>query len=186
MTDNNKKKLLIVDDEVDLRDLLYEQLIELDIENGLEIHQAENGKIALDLAQSEWFDAILSDINMPIMTGLEFLANLRKTGSETPVVFLTGFADKSKAIEALRLDAFDFLEKPWVAANLRQVISNAVGYGFALRDLEQQLNDFLIASFDQFMKMPPEKQKEIREAQRSLLKLKTNRIALQSRRQKAS
>jgi DNA-binding NtrC family response regulator len=128
-------KILIVDDEEDLRDVLTYQLKPL----GVQITTAENGRLGLELAKTGDFGAILSDISMPEMNGLEFLAQLREAGFETPFVILTGFGDKAKAVEALRLGAFDFLDKPWEPEMLRQALQSALEHATLLQGLEQEL-----------------------------------------------
>ncbi len=97
-----------------------------------QISHASNGKEALELTTKQTFDAILTDINMPIMNGIEFLKSLRANGNETPVVILTGHYDKELVIQALRLGAFEFLDKPWSEENLADVIGRALELGAEL------------------------------------------------------
>jgi DNA-binding NtrC family response regulator len=136
-------RLLIVEDEADIRFILGEQLLELQATHAeLDISFAENGREALKLVEGQWFDAVVSDLNMPAMSGLEFLFELRQRELQTPVIFLTGFGDKAKAIEALRLGAFDFLDKPWNHQHLLSVTSEALFMGLKLRDLHAELAIF--------------------------------------------
>lgn len=85
------KKILVVDDEVDLREILRDQLECLDAT----VLDAENGKIAFEKYLQEGFDAILSDMKMPESTGLDLLNNIRnKTKGKRPVfIFITGFSN---------------------------------------------------------------------------------------------
>jgi DNA-binding NtrC family response regulator len=131
----NKTRILIVDDEEDLRDVLAYQLKPL----AAEIMTAENGRVAFELVKKNAFSVILSDISMPEMNGLEFLAQLRQAGFETPFVILTGFGDKTKAIEALRLGAFDFIDKPWDPEKLRETVRNALEHAALVQNLEAEL-----------------------------------------------
>ncbi len=179
-TRSENPRILIVDDEADLREILVEQISTLKIDEGLvgstlgslQIDTAENGAVALKMATTNWYDAILSDINMPQMSGLEFLAELRASGFDTPLVFLTAFGDKGKAIEALRLGAMDFMDKPWKADELRRVMGQALGFGYRLRDLEDEL-ERTIAGLGS---IPEEKRKQLRLIHRSLLLMRFNRI----------
>jgi len=118
-------KLLIVDDETDIREVLVDSFRGTD----LEVYTASNGEEALKLAQQHRFDTILSDLNMPVMDGMTFLRQLRKAQNLTPFVVLTGHGDKQAAIEALKLNAFDFLEKPWELEALKDVIAKAIELG---------------------------------------------------------
>lgn len=118
-------KLLIVDDEKDITEVLAETLSEI----VAEIHCACNGQEALEKVSQHRFDAILSDLNMPVMPGMDFLRNLRKAGNLTPFVVLTGHGEKKAAIEALKLSAYDFLDKPWDDAELMAIIAKAIELG---------------------------------------------------------
>lgn len=165
-----KARILIVDDEEDLRDVLAHQLRGLNAT----IDTAENGRTALGLAKQNWYDAILSDISMPEMSGLEFLAGLREKGVDSPFVFLTGFGDKSKALEALRLGAFDFMEKPWEPETLRTTMGKAVELGLRLRNLDAELEQILAG----FQNITPQQRNELKSVQKSILLMKIHRNLL--------
>lgn len=124
--------LLIVDDEADLRTILAEILKG----SAREVHVAADGKEALGRIRTGSIDVVLSDINMPAMSGLELLAQVRAQGIEMPFVFLTGYGDKEKAIEALRLGATDFLEKPFDPARVINVIGKAMQLSHAMKEVE--------------------------------------------------
>jgi DNA-binding NtrC family response regulator len=166
----SQRRILVVDDEEDLRDVLVHQLRAI----GAEIDVAENGRVALEMVQSKWYDAILSEINMPEMTGLEFLMTIRDLGFETPFVILTGFGDKAKAVEALRLGAFDFLEKPWEPERLRATMSDAVEYGYRIRNLEQDLDQALTS----LINASPEQLEKVRQVQKSLMLMRIQKKML--------
>ena len=168
-------RILVVDDEEDLREIIVEQLQVLSgtpALNGraLEIQTAENGRDALKFTDSNWYDAILSDINMPLMTGLEFLGELRGRGKDVPLIFLTAFGDKGKVVEALRMGAYDFLDKPWKADHLRKVISEAIRLGEKLRKLEMELDSIL----EKLPGLTDEKRNQMRSVHRSILLLKAD------------
>lgn len=104
---DEKSRLLIVEDDSDIRELLKYFLKDFVDE----IVEAENGKRGLELVKTQEFDTILSDIEMPEMNGLKFLAYVRSLGKMTPFVVLTAHGDHSRALEALSLGAFDFITK---------------------------------------------------------------------------
>lgn len=85
MTDGT---ILIVDDEKMIRDLLVAMLLESGQYRMLE---AENGRDALQICQSEDVDLIFTDLKMPVMGGMELLAEMRRLKPEIPIVILTGF-----------------------------------------------------------------------------------------------
>jgi DNA-binding NtrC family response regulator len=166
----SKARILIVDDEEDLRDVLEHQLKPL----GCSIELAVNGREAFAKVEAARFDAILSDISMPEMNGLEFLAKVRERGIDTPFVILTGFGDKAKAVEALRLGAFDFLEKPWEPELLRATMKSAVDLGSMMRELDSDMEKML-----ETMKNASEEQRQqvrkMRDVQRSLLLMRIHK-----------
>ena len=163
-------ELLIVEDEEEILDLLFEILGDLRVSvdgvaHVVRLTRARNGKQALDLVSKNWYDAILSDIHMPVMDGLDLLANLRGLGKEIPLVFLTGFGDKEQAVRALRLGCFDFLDKPFDTVRLRAVVHRAAQIGFRGRDLEQALELKLLP----FAHLPADRYRQLRLVFRSML-----------------
>lgn len=167
--------LLIVEDEEEILDLLLTILSDLrvsvdGISREVRLTPARNGKEALDLISKNWYDAILSDIHMPLMDGLDLLANLRGLGKEIPLIFLTGFGDKEHAVRALRLGCFDFLDKPFDADRLRAVVHRATEVGFRGRILEQALELKLLP----FADLPIDRYRQLRLVFRSMLIVEQN------------
>lgn len=109
-----QKTLLIVDDEIDIRETLEQTLKTEDVK----IFLAKDGQEALSLIQHHKIMAIISDVNMPLMKGTELLQKIRELGYLTPFVILTAFGDKRMALEALRMGAYDFIDKPWSVEKL--------------------------------------------------------------------
>ena len=132
----NRGTLLIAEDETDFREILADLFRPL----ATEVLLASNGKEALQLVRSRQVDAVLTDVKMPEMTGLQFLANIRAEFFQTPVIVLTGQGDFATIQEALRLDATDFVEKPCENATLKESVKKALAYGCALRQMEDELD----------------------------------------------
>jgi CheY-like chemotaxis protein len=112
-------RLLVVDDNEDNRDMLARRLRR----RGYQVSTAESGALALDMISSALqFDAVLLDVMMPDITGLEVLAKLRTrfNKEQLPVVMATARSDSEDVVEALRLGANDYVIKP---INLDEVIS---------------------------------------------------------------
>ncbi len=118
-------KILLVDDEPDVREVVREILED----HVGEIFEAGNGEEALQFLATNTVDAVLSDVNMPKLNGIEFLQSMRNRGDLTPFVVLTAFGDKDMAIEALRYGAFEFLDKPWDRNQLKDTMLRAVELG---------------------------------------------------------
>lgn len=137
------KFLLIVDDEAEIRNIISQTMEESKV-NCL---MAENGQKALDVLakHSGQIAAVVSDISMPGMTGLEFIEKTRIQGFDFPVIFITGFGDKKTVAEALRLGAFDFIDKPFDLDKLEKSILSALKAGEELHkifsELETQMKD---------------------------------------------
>lgn len=161
-------KVLLVDDEADLLDIL-----KMDMESlGYEALTANNGQDALNIMKkvkdgSLWINAVLSDINMPIMNGLIFLRELRAMGLETPFVFFSGYGDKDKTIEALRLGALDFLEKPYDPDILISTMKKASELGSMIKKIEDEL-DALV----RIRNIPKSDIEKFKKVQRKMLKVK--------------
>ena len=117
-----KAHLLIVDDEANT-------LASLARAFRLAGHEAvvcDNATRALDLARSQHFDLILSDVVMPNKDGLSLLEDLKSQGVPTPVVMMSGQAHIDMAVRATRLGALDFLEKPISTEKLLLTVENAL------------------------------------------------------------
>ncbi|NUN05223.1 MAG: response regulator [Bdellovibrio sp.] len=133
-TSEEKSRLLIVEDDSDIRELLKHFLKEFVDE----IIEAENGAAALEYVKSQEFDTILSDIEMPQMNGLKFLAYVRSLGQMTPFVVLTAHGDHSRALEALSLGAFDFISKESKKKMMIESVCAALKFG---REMKSSKND---------------------------------------------
>ncbi len=99
--------VLLVDDEALTREFYGDLLVE----HGFQVFAASSGAEALELAQTRCLDAVVLDIVMPEMSGLEVLERLRAQDPDLPVIMLTGHATSQNAIAALKLGAFDFIVK---------------------------------------------------------------------------
>ena len=133
-----KAHLLIVDDEANT-------LASLSRAFRLEGHEAtvcDNAARALELARTQSFDLILSDVVMPGKDGLSLLEELKAQGVSAPVVMMSGQAHIEMAVRATRLGALDFLEKPISTEKLLLTVDNALKLGRLERenrDLQHRL-----------------------------------------------
>ncbi|MFH1372335.1 MAG: response regulator [bacterium] len=101
-------KVLIVDDEIDFVDTLAERMRN----RGLVVDTAFSGQEALEFVTSKAYHAIVLDLAMPGMDGIETLKRMLSLNADLQVILLTGRATVDKGIEAMRSGAFEFLEKP--------------------------------------------------------------------------
>lgn len=105
----NAKKLMIVDDDADMRTLLAEYFRRL----GFEVTEKESGPAALHTAAATRFDCFIFDVAMPDMSGLELLTKLRERGVETPTLFLTAHDLLDDRVAGFEAGADDYLAKPF-------------------------------------------------------------------------
>lgn len=104
----SRTKVLLVDDEEDFVEALARRLAS----RGLQVTTAANGAVALGKARGQRFDAVVLDLAMPTMDGIETLKRLREINPDLQVILLTGHATVQKGVEAMKLGAMDLLEKP--------------------------------------------------------------------------
>src|SRR5437763_11296196 len=115
-------RVLVVDDETAIREAIR---MTLEYE-GYRIDEARSGQEGIDKATRTPYDAILLDIKMPVLDGIEVLENLKEQKVPTPVVMVSGHGDISTAVECTKRGAFDFLEKPLNRDKLLLSVRNAV------------------------------------------------------------
>lgn len=118
----NKTSILVVDDEPDIRRLLQEILED----EGYAVHVAENGAVARQLRSAHKPDLILLDIWMPDEDGISLLKDWLRDETLGPVIMMSGHATVETAVEATRLGAYDFLEKPLSMAKLLVTVERAL------------------------------------------------------------
>ncbi len=115
------EKILLVDDEQDFLDVMSERIEA----RGMQVTTAESAVKALEQVESGSFDAIILDLMMPGMDGLETLKAIKKKNPALQVILLTGHATVEKGIEAMKLGAMDFIEKPADLDKLTKIIRKA-------------------------------------------------------------
>ena len=114
-------KILVVDDERAIRNSLKEILSD----EGYNVDVAEDGAIAIDMAEKERYDVIFCDIKMPNMEGTEVLEKLRTDGVDSAIIMISGHGDIDTAVECIKKGAFDFIQKPLDLNRILITIKNA-------------------------------------------------------------
>ena len=118
----SRGRLLLVDDEPALRRVISRALVSA----GFEVANAADGAAALALFQLARVDAVISDVRMPVMGGLELLGRLRAHDPELPVVLISASTELQTKSDAVQLGAFDFLQKPLDLSELEDCAARAV------------------------------------------------------------
>jgi DNA-binding response OmpR family regulator len=116
------KPILIVDDEKNIRLTLSQALETL----GAEIDTAANGEEALAKLKGREFGLILLDIRMPGMDGMEVLRRVREIRPDIRIIMITAYGTIESAVEALKLGAVDFLQKPFDPEEIRELVSRVM------------------------------------------------------------
>lgn len=114
-------KTLIVDDSSVMRKIVARALQQCGV-NSAEIIEAGNGAEALDVVRREKLDLVLSDINMPVMDGLEFVRQLQSVENArgVPVVMITTEGSESHVMEAISCGARGYIRKPFTPDQMKQ------------------------------------------------------------------
>ena len=102
------KKILLVDDDQIIRDVLS-ALLE---KGGYSVVAVASGEVALEKAQKEFYDHIITDLSMPGMGGLELIENLNSLGVQTIITVISGHSELANVSQAFKLGASDFIAKP--------------------------------------------------------------------------
>ena len=132
------RTLLLIDDEPDIIQMIFAALDK----PGTHILLAQNGREALDVLQDYPVDAILSDVRMPQMSGIEMTKEVRTLGLATPIVLMSGFVDYETTIDALRAGVLDIIEKPFSRDKLVAAVEHALVLGANVRKIHSDIKKF--------------------------------------------
>src|SRR5579864_4367435 len=131
--------ILLVDDDTALLQALP-HMVALRI-HGVRVDTSDSAQRALEQIQEHDYDAIVSDIKMPGMDGLELLAKIQELRPDTPTLLITGHGEYNLAIQALRGGAYDYIQKPVDRDDFVASLHRAI----QTRQLRRQVKDLLLA-----------------------------------------
>ncbi len=146
---SEREKILIVDDEPDTVTILQDRL-EMD---SYEVMTASDGYEALEQIDQEMPDLVLLDIKMPRMDGMETLTQILQKYPGLLVIMLTAHGTIQRAVEATKLGAFDFLEKPFQSEHIKQKVDQALEHH---RTTAHSTRDELIHSYEEIIGESPQ------------------------------
>jgi diguanylate cyclase (GGDEF)-like protein len=132
--------ILVIDDEEETR----KNLSGLLQGQGYEVMTASNGTECLQILSAQRFDLVILNLVMPGMSGIEVLKEIKEKYKDTEVIIITGCADKEEAISALRLNVYDFIEKPFESSEILNTIShclNQLGMRIKIKRQSQELKE---------------------------------------------
>jgi putative two-component system response regulator len=124
MGTENSGNIFVVDDDR----FVLESVTALLTQSGFNVHSFSNGPDAIRQFIMQPVDLVLTDINMPIMDGLELLEKIRFLDHETPVVLMTAYADLDVAVKAIQKGAFDFIIKPYRPPHLVHTVEKGINF----------------------------------------------------------
>jgi signal transduction histidine kinase len=122
VTPSPSERILVIDDEPNIRDAI-EEFLSL---SGYEVDTAPDGAAGLDLLRRGEYDLVLSDLKMPGVTGIAVIQWLSETHPDLPVMVMTGHATVETAVQALRLGACDYLLKPFSLDEIDRTVGNCL------------------------------------------------------------
>ncbi|BCO08371.1 acetoacetate metabolism regulatory protein AtoC [Desulfolithobacter dissulfuricans] len=125
--------ILIVDDEPNYQIVLSELLRD----EGHEVFTADSGIEGLPIIRDTDLDLVISDMKMPGMDGIEFLAKIKELNKDLPVILITAYAEVEKAVEAMRLGAFTYLAKPFSNEQLLAAVNKAIEHYGLVREIKR-------------------------------------------------
>ena len=111
-------KILFVDDEEEIRNVM-EEILEIE---GHKVVLAENGAEALELLSQETIDLLITDLVMPVLDCMKLLVASKELYPEIPIIMVTAFGSIEKAVEAIKLGAFNFITKPFDMDQILDVV----------------------------------------------------------------
>ncbi len=117
------KKILVVDDEAIVRTSCDRTLTP----EGYDVTLTASGKEGIACLEKETFALVLLDLKMPDMDGMEVLSKIKENWPETKVVMVTGYSTVDTAVQALRVGAYNFIEKPFTPDTLLKAVQEVFG-----------------------------------------------------------
>src|SRR5687767_14864265 len=136
-------RILVCDDQELMRDSLATNLAR----EGHEVVATGDGTVAVTrLEGTGRFDLLITDLKMPKMTGLELLAEAKRLRPDMPVVLMTAFASVQTAVDAMKLGAYDYIQKPFVGDEIKHLVDRTlernrlIKENQALRSMAEQQN----------------------------------------------
>jgi DNA-binding NtrC family response regulator len=117
-----KGKVLVIDDE----DIVLKSVNKILSEENYEVDVSSSGRQGIDRAIERSYDVVLSDIRMPDIGGMRVLRDIKRAKPSLAVIMITGYASVQSAVQAMKLGAADYLEKPFTPDQLLKAVASAL------------------------------------------------------------
>ena len=115
-------RILVVDDEESIREFFQIMLKR----EGYEVLTASNGREGFEVFKKNPVDVIISDIQMPEMSGMDLLQKVKEADPEMVMIMVTAFGSTDTAVEAMKLGAYDYLQKPFKIDEVKIILKQAL------------------------------------------------------------
>ncbi len=126
--------ILVIDDEERIREGCRKVLGR----EGFEVETAGSGELGLKMIEEKFYDIVLLDLMMPNMSGFDVLSRVKALHPDAVVIVITGYATIEYSIKAMKNGAFDFIPKPFTPDQLRLLVTKAIEYTGALKDIANE------------------------------------------------
>jgi DNA-binding NtrC family response regulator len=130
-----KRKVLVIDDEQIVLDSVKKILTQEDYD----VDAAISSRKGLDMAIKNIYDIVLTDIRMPEIGGMRILRDIKRAKPSVPVVIITGYATVQSAVQAMKLGATDYIEKPFTPEELLKAVESALEVASRMVPEEQKI-----------------------------------------------
>lgn len=117
------RNILVIDDDYHMRAALTEVLAEA----GYGVCSAEDGRVAMESMKKAPYDLVITDVKMPYVNGIDLLGRIKKEQCSLPVIVITAYGTVEHAVNAIKGGAFDYIQKPFDAGSLYEVVQRALG-----------------------------------------------------------
>lgn len=124
--------LLIIEDDNDFRDLISMVFSEA----GHIVDEAADGEAAMELIRRRKYDVVLSDVKLPKISGLDILRETKFISPNTEVLMMTGFGSMESAVEAMKMGAYDYLQKPFGMTELEMRLEKAINHRMLANEVD--------------------------------------------------
>ena len=118
-----KGKVLVIDDE----DIVLKSVNKILAEENYKVDVSSSGRQGIDWAIERSYDVVLTDIRMPDIGGMRVLRDIKRAKPSLAVIMITGYASVQSAVQAIKLGAADYLEKPFTPDQLLKAVASALG-----------------------------------------------------------
>ena len=132
------KRILFIDDDKEMLQSL-ERIMSHKSE--YTVTYLQESRIGNEIFQQDKFDLVISDLVMKDLSGLDILKSCKEKCPETPVIIISGYGTIEASVEAIKLGAFDFIEKPFTSKKLFETIENAIKANDSLNDKKGSVKD---------------------------------------------